>query len=54
MSNSSSEALTASPIGDDNAENPSTHRMLKMLLPTALPTAMSRWPLTAAAIDAAT
>jgi hypothetical protein len=48
------EGGTGRSTGATSADTPSTPRMLKVLLPTTLPTAMSRWPRSAAVTDAAT
>src|SRR5690606_22197769 len=41
-------------MGDTRPETPSTQRILKILLPTTLPTAMSRWPRIVAITDVIT
>ena len=54
MSKFSTAGETLSPPGASTLDTPSTARMLKMLLPTILPMAMSRSPLTLAMTEVAT
>ena len=53
-SKASTDGATASGSGATTARRPSTPRMLKVLLPTTLPTAMSRSPRIVAMTDVAT
>src|SRR5690606_14293680 len=47
-------AETAKAVGDTRAAKPNTESRLKILLPTTLPTAISRSPLMAAIMEVAT
>ena len=53
MSNARAEGATVTPVGDTIAASPNTARMLKRLLPTALPTAISVSPRRLAITDVA-
>src|SRR6187551_1148975 len=53
-SKSTSCSPANSGIGDTNPEIPNTHKILKILLPTTLPTAISRSPLTVATTEVTT